>query len=274
MTPKPSPDPAIDADWCFADDEEGILSAVKQGTTHLWANTILFSAHPLQISTALDQYADAISVVGQPPKLVEAYDDKALVYNIMKSHGKLTLPNSITIQASEDFLTKVQEQGLHYPLIAKPVRGRGSHGVKLCENENDFSQHVKDLFAQSSTVIVEEYLTGEESTVTVMPPSVWRPEYWALPVVTRFNHVDGVAPYNGVIAVTANSRVVSEAEAAKDPAYKQASDECVAVAKLLRTTAPIRIDVRRFSPGSSFALFDVNMKPVCYPFLLYCGAKC
>jgi hypothetical protein len=37
-------------------------------------------------------------------------------------------------------------------------------------------------------------------------------------------------------------------------------------AELLGVTAPIRIDVRRFTdaPDSSFALFDVNMKPVCY----------
>lgn len=36
-------------------------------------------------------------------------------------------------------------------------------------------------------------------------------------------------------------------------------------AELLGVTAPIRIDVRRYknSPESSFALFDVNMKPVC-----------
>lgn len=35
-------------------------------------------------------------------------------------------------------------------------------------------------------------------------------------------------------------------------------------AELLGVTAPIRIDVRRYSdsPDSSFALFDVNMKPV------------
>lgn len=36
-------------------------------------------------------------------------------------------------------------------------------------------------------------------------------------------------------------------------------------AELLGVTAPIRIDVRRYSDSSdsSFALFDVNMKPVC-----------
>ncbi|PNP81819.1 hypothetical protein FNYG_04845 [Fusarium nygamai] len=45
--------------------------------------------------------------------------------------------------------------------------------------------------------MVEEYLAGEEATVTVMPPTSRGGSYWALPVVTRFNHIHGVAPYNG-----------------------------------------------------------------------------
>jgi hypothetical protein len=87
-------------------------------------------------------------------------------------------------------------------------------------------------------VLLEEFLAGPEGTVTVMPLSALasgpgedgkRCHYGALPVVVRFHHVDG--------------------------AYAR-------VAELLRCTAPIRIDVRRFAEGAEFALFDVNMKPV------------
>jgi len=261
LTPASSPDPSKDGDWCFPDHEDGILSAVKLGATHLWANAILFATHPLQISRTLDAYADSVSVIGQPPKLVEAYDDKALVYNIMKSHGSITLPNSATIEASQGVLKRVKTTGLRYPLVAKPVRGRGSYGVKLCHTEKDLHGHAKALFEQSPKIIVEEYLADEEATVTIMPPSPFRPSYWAMPIVSRFNHLDGIAPYNGVVAVTANSRVVSDAEFLKDPAYKRVVDECTVVASFLKTTAPTRIDVRRFSNGSGFALFDVNMKP-------------
>ncbi|RSM06308.1 hypothetical protein CEP52_005766 [Fusarium oligoseptatum] len=95
-----------------------------------------------------------------------------------------------------------------------------------------------------------------------MPPGPGNDNYWALPVVTRFNHVDGVAPYNGVVAVTANSRAITAAEG-NEPAYQQVAAECERAARELGVTAPIRIDVRRFkdSPDSKFALFDVNMKP-------------
>lgn len=96
----------------------------------------------------------------------------------------------------------------------------------------------------------------------VMPPAPHRKEYWALPV-TRFNHMEGIAPYNGTVAIMRNSRLVSPAEA--DTAiFKKLSEQCVAVARLLRCTAPIRIDARRFldRPESELAIFDVNMKPV------------
>lgn len=262
LTPATLPNPTHDGDYCFPDDEAGIFSAVKQGATHLWANTILFATHPLQISKALDAYQDAICVVGQPPKLVDAYDDKALVYNIMKAHGNFTLPQSTTIESSSDITSAVRSLGFRFPVVAKPVRGRGSHGVKLCHNEEELEQHANELWRESPKIIIEEYLGGEEGTITVMPPSKSRPEYWAMPVVTRFNHVDGIAPYNGTIAVTANSRFITKAEAASDSAYRKVAEECEIVAKLLKVTAPIRIDVRRFTKGSSFALFDVNMKPV------------
>jgi hypothetical protein len=112
--------------------------------------------------------------------------------------------------------------------------------------------------------MIEEYLSDEEATVTIMPPGNGRDEYWALPIVTRFNHSNGVAPYNGVVAVTANSRVISQSEFEADGRYGEAGRECEAVAILLGVTAPIRIDIRRFSdaPRDKFALFDVNMKPV------------
>jgi hypothetical protein len=76
--------------------------------------------------------------------------------------------------------------------------------------------------------------------------------------------VDGVAPYDGAVAVTENSRAITAAES-NEPTYKQVAEECERAAQELALTAPIWIDVRRFKDpaDSKFALFDVNMKPVC-----------
>ncbi|KEF62657.1 uncharacterized protein A1O9_00630 [Exophiala aquamarina CBS 119918] len=84
-----------------------------------------------------------------------------------------------------------------------------------------------------------------------------------MPIVVRFNHEDRITPYNGVVAVTANSRLLSSEEISKEPNYAWISEQCEGIARLLQVTAPIRVDVRRFkdSSGSRFAAFDINMKP-------------
>jgi hypothetical protein len=264
LTPIPSPSPADSAGWTFPDAEAGIVSALKAGATHLWANTILFSSHPLQTSPLIAKHQNAVHVIGQPQNMVEQFDDKDYVNNFLRSQKTFTLPRGWTIHNSENLSSQITELSLLYPVVAKPIRGRGSHGVKVCHSQSELLSHIWSLFAESPTIMIEEYLSGEEAAVTVMSPSSSRPNYWALPIVTRFNHQFGIAPYNGVVAVTANSRVISSEEYAADARYGVAARECEAVAKLLKVTAPIRIDIRRFSnqPDSKFALFDVNMKPV------------
>ncbi|KAK0126220.1 hypothetical protein ONS95_007834 [Cadophora gregata] len=275
-TPILSPSPTNQTHWSFPDTTSGIFSALRNGTTtHLWANTILFSAHPLQNLPALDAYQDSLRIIAQPPKLVETGDDKAKVNDFLRSYstnsskecGKFTLPQGWTIDTSPelDIYTTLKELYLPYPVVGKPIRGRGSFGVKVCHDTDSLAAHFSLLFKDSSSVMIEEYLSGEEATVTVMPPSPSHATHWALPIVTRFGHEQGVAPYNGIVAVTANSRVVTQEECEAGVTYGEVMKECEGVAKLLGATAPIRVDVRRFGKakenGERFALFDVNMKP-------------
>ncbi|KIY03280.1 uncharacterized protein Z520_01747 [Fonsecaea multimorphosa CBS 102226] len=254
-----NPDPKRDGGWCYPDTEAGILSAIERGANILWANTILFASHPLQTSSALDKYAAEMKVVGQPPRFVQQYDDKNYVNNLLRKHGGFTVPRSWTL----DSTSSLSLETLPYPIVAKPIRGRGSHGVKVCRNSSDLSAHLSVLFKESPIAMAEEYLSGQEATITVMPPSEDREGYYALPLVVRFNHQDGIAPYNGVVAVTANSKALTPHEAAANPRYQEISKECEEVARLLRVTAPIRIDVRQLTEAtdSQFAIFDVNMKP-------------
>ena len=209
-----------------------------------------------------------MKVVGQPPCLVELYDDKRYVNDWLRSTGKFSMPQAWTLSRTTSFNAAAQVTALDlaFPIVAKPCRGRGSAGVKLCRTAAELAKHVESLYLESSVVMLEEFLGGEEATVTVMPQSSSSVggDYWALPVVTRFNHEDGVAPYNGNVAVTLNSRAVSAEALASDGAYAEVARQCEGVARLLRVTAPIRIDVRRRGDerGARFVLFDVNMKPV------------
>lgn len=138
ITPSATPDVFSQEGWCFSDTEDGILSAVQRGATHLWANTILFSSHPLQTSTELTPISDTLRVIGQPPRLVEDFDDKAYLNAKLRETGAFSLPQSWVVDASaspsrsRDVIKSVIDgvASASYPVVGKPVRGRGSHGVK------------------------------------------------------------------------------------------------------------------------------------------------
>lgn len=264
VTPGSATDPSKDSGWCFPDTEEGIQDAIDRGATHLWANTVLFASHPLQASPYLAKYKDKVWVVGQPPLLVEKFDDKEFVNNRLRANGSFAMPRGWTVSLSTDPRSSLQKQNLPFPIVGKPIRGRGSQGVKVCYSLEELYDHLQSLSEYSPTVMLEEFLSGEEATVTVMPPTVEVPRYWAMPMVTRFNHDNGIAPYNGVVAVTANSRTIGHQEIEKDCRYMEASSQCEEVAKLMQATAALRIDIRRYNQdsGAPFALFDINMKPV------------
>lgn len=296
VTPVSHPDVQKNDDyaWCFPDTEAGILDAIAKGATHLWANTILFASHPLQTSTALDEFARDVKVVGQPPLQVEMFDDKAFVNDLLRGHRSrdngyrvhtFTMPKGWTLcdpspntsatasgggtDSPNDRLREyITSLSLPYPVVGKPIRGRGSHGVKVCHSLEEMITHAAALFAESPRIMVEEYLAGDEGTVTVLPaPSSTslqkdsenenesrKKKYTALPVVLRTNHHAGIAPYNGTVAVSENSRAVTAAEAALDRAYALVQSECVSAAELLQPTGVIRIDVRRRRRGARAAV--------------------
>ena len=134
---------------------------------------------------------------------------------LLRKTGGFTMPHSWDISA---YTSAKSLKNLPYPIVAKPIRGRGSHGVKVCWSPEELAAHARSLADEDAAVMLEEFLQGEEGTVTVMPPTAEK-GYWSLPLVSRFNHHDGIAPYNGTVAVTANSRVVPGCE--EDPIYSR-----------------------------------------------------
>lgn len=118
-----------------------------------------------------------------------------------------------------------------------------------------------------TAVYAEPFLPGEEITVTVMPPGVYsifgenvvKEFHWCLTAVKRFNHENDVAPYNGIVAVVNNSRVVSSREHESDQ-LGAAYQHCAKAAGLVGARAPVRIDCRQHQSGE-YVLFDVNLKP-------------
>jgi D-alanine-D-alanine ligase-like ATP-grasp enzyme len=281
ITPVVPPSPLNDFEWVFPDTESGIEVALQAGARILWANTVLFAGHPVAKLPA------TIRIVGQHAGTVQRYDDKWVTRALLEQNG-LPVPKALLVGADVradsyclEELTPpfLVDQGLTFPLILKPVRGRGSQGVVrihdagelrreadlLCQATFSDAQGIHPLYG--SRFIVEEYLPGEEITVTVMPPGGYdfagetrsMSQHWALPVIRRFHHQNGIAPYSGVVAVMENSAALSLAEA-EQTEIRSIVAACCRAAQLIAARAPVRIDCRQRDDGH-FYIFDLNLKP-------------
>lgn len=269
VTPTSTPDPSKAHDWVFPDTMEGIRSAGAAGASVLWANTVLFEGHPLETAMAV------FDIVGQIPAAMQAFDDKYET-NLLLAEAGLPVARSFLLSgtgkenvcALADVEGACTSRGMSFPMIVKPVRGRGSQGVTLVESLDalrDSATALIDAATFGDMLMVEEFLRGDEMTVTVMPPASPCPNgsrastHWALPPVYRFDQRGGVAPYNGDVPVTANSSAISP-ERLRDPAIVAMIDACVSAAVLVDARTAIRIDCRADREGI-FKLFDLNMKP-------------
>lgn len=261
VTPVDKPDPAQSLDWVFPDTKAGIDQALSQGANVLWLNTILFDAHPIQ-----NYLQKGVKVVGQDPNSVDVFDDKWETNQLLKRQG-LPVPDSVIVKTNE---AGSGVEKLKFPLVAKPIRGRGSAGVTLVNNESELASTLDTLLHSSAygdAILVEEFLPGQEVTLTVMPAGIYQIDgqtvekttAWSLPPVKRFNHQSGVAPYNGIVAVVNNSQVLSTEESER-PAVQTLMQQCEKAAQLINAKAPIRIDCRQDVAGTYY-LFDLNMKP-------------
>ena len=247
ITPATKPDPCVDADWSFGDHKETILEVIeKRGANVLWANTNVHSTHALL--EVAKKYPD-ILMVGQDPRQVDKYDDKGWVSRWLQSLRGLedSFPSSWIV--SRDNLDTLDNIPL--PAIIKPVRGRGSQGVALCHSQSELKQQAQKLWETGDRVIVEEFCSGEEITVTVLPPGTYdepvgvKDRHWALPAVRRFDHTNGIMPYSGNVPAAANSCLIPSEEAAADQEYEKIQRRCELAGQALGTFATIRLDARR-----------------------------
>ena len=258
ITPVDAPKIKNDFDWVFPDSKEGIKRAIKKGANLFWLNTVLYAKHPIL------KFKDKnLLIVGQKPQKVEIFDDKFYTNNLLKEKG---LPIPLSYLLSSDKHTCE----IKFPAVIKPVRGRGSQGVLVTQNEVALKKGIVNLIATKkygNKVIVEEFLPGKEITISIMPPgdyifdkrNVKKNNHWSLPAVERSNHIDGIAPYNGIVAVVNNSSIVP-ANDLKSKEIEEISQKCELAAKIIDSQAPIRIDCRKSKDGN-YQIFDLNMKP-------------
>jgi len=259
ITPVDLPQTQNDFDWVFPDSLEGIETAILKGANTFWLNTVLYATHPI-----LKFRERKLFLVGQAPDSVQIFDNKFYTNNLLREKS-LPVPSSVLLGLEDN-----SELELKFPLVIKPVRGRGSQGVAIVYNRLELDDLRKKLvYAKiyGTHVMVEEFLPGEEITLSIMPPGKYRfngkivekKSHWALPPVHRFNHINEIAPYNGIVAVVNNSSLLPQNKIQINE-IKKIIRYCEAAANLIKARAPIRIDCRQDKNGKYF-IFDLNLKP-------------
>lgn len=261
VTPVAKPNMENDLDWVFPDTNKGIQKALDKGANTFWLNTVLYKNHEIENFFDRD-----IQFVGQIPSQVDIYDDKYFTNELLRKN-EISIPKTklIPIENLTDYTLDID-----FPLVVKPIRGRGSQGVSQVKNRKELDTKLNEIFSRKeygNMVYVEQFLSGQEITVTVMPSGDYLIDNqqrtfkkpWSLPAIKRFNHEDGIAPYNGVVAVMKNSSVL-ENDKQNSGKIIETYCQCEKAGELLNIKAPIRIDCRADENGNYY-LFDLNMKP-------------
>ena len=161
---------------------------------------MLYDGHPIEQYLVM-----GYDVIGQDPKDMSRYDDKYFTNKLLRNLGLPIAPQDI-IEVPDDYKGE-------FPAVLKPIRGRGSQGVVLINSKEKLTETFNVLISSGlygNRMMVEPFLCGAEVTISVLPKGhyningqeVYKEHYWYLPPVKRFNHQDGIAPYNGTVAVT------------------------------------------------------------------------
>lgn len=238
ITSKDNPDLYNDLDWVFPDTENGIKTAMEKGADTFWLNTVLYKNHPIESFKG-------ITIIGQRPSDVSFLDDKYYTNKLLREQNLPVI--------YEEIIENANDYKGDFPCVLKPIRGRGSQGVVLCQNKEELSKALKKELNEKiygNKLMAEKFLKGNEITVSVFPDG------YVLPVVERFNHHNGIAPYNGDVPVSENSRVVK----VNDKAIEKITEECKKAVKALKLKGLVRIDCRMNEKGE-YIIFDFNPKP-------------
>lgn len=112
------------------------------------------------------EYADSFWEEGIAPLVnnintIKIGDNKWETFQFLKSR-QIGVPLSFL-----DKEAALQELGGHFPLIIKPVSGRGSKNIFLADNEKELGIIVDYFKAKGMAYLIQEYISSEEKEYTV-----------------------------------------------------------------------------------------------------------
>ncbi len=98
---------------------------------------------------------------------------------VMFDHAQLRTPFSVTVDEDSSYDADELADSVGLPCVVKPTKEGSSYGVFLVESEAALTQALADAFAYDSAVLVEQYISGTELTISVLGND----EPFALPII-------------------------------------------------------------------------------------------
>lgn len=103
--------------------------------------------------------AQRLNLIGPSPEAIKRIQNKKWVREMTRSIPGLSKPEVWTISQKHD---------ISYPCVIKPVKGSSKKGVSFCQSEDNLSEAVKYASSDSSEIVVEEYINGQEYSVETL----------------------------------------------------------------------------------------------------------
>lgn len=93
--------------------------------------------------------------------------NKEFAMAALNKYQLMCVLSDLGISRVDTYLASNFEGQIKYPVFMKPVSSTGSRGARLIENDNQFNSYLKLEKYLPEEVMVQEYLDGEEFTVSV-----------------------------------------------------------------------------------------------------------
>lgn len=122
-----------------------------------------------KIQSLLDKIG--IPYTGSGARASELAMNKLASRCIFQSHA-IAVPNYVIYRGKG----KINLNGMHFPLLIKPISQGSSIGIHRVENEEQLFLKINDTLSYDGVALIEEFIAGEELTVSIL-------EERALPVI-------------------------------------------------------------------------------------------
>jgi predicted ATP-grasp superfamily ATP-dependent carboligase len=103
-------------------------------------------------------------VIGNNPKTLRKSRDKMKVFSEAKRLG-IPSPNSIIVKDVEDAKETTKLMGL--PVIIRPIKGGGGHGIHLAKNLGEVEK-IFQLLSNQRKIMIQEYIKGIDASCSLL----------------------------------------------------------------------------------------------------------